>query len=958
MMVTRKMFNRTLIIILFVFGCLGNLFSQGAATLSGVVTDKNEGTSLPGANVFIEDLSLGAITDLNGKYSILRIPPGTYTLQVSFIGYATQEITQQFEAGGNVVLDIALEYESLGLAEVVVTVQRRGQLAAINQQLSADQMKNVVSGDRIQEVPDANAAESISRLPGISLQRSSGEGNGVIIRGLAPKFNAIQINGISMASTGFVGGESTISVSQDRGSDLSGISSENLGGIEVFKAITPDMDAGSIGGVVNLMLARAKQEPEYMARLYGAYNAMQKDFGQYKGFAKVSRRFFKNTLGVQASFNAERRNRGRDRLTATYFGKDTGNENEKEWQISEAAIEDRQEIRKRLGGSLILDWETDKHALLFSNFISTTSQEIQYRKHHYVDGDETYVIPGLRDQNLNVMSNALNGKHSFTGIKIDWNLVHSFSQTKAPFQHEMRFYEQAGLGEANRLMNPEEFLALLPVDSTSTVLRVAQSDQLEMQERRLVADLNFTIPLTFGDRLSGMIKLGGKYTKINRKSDQNTGLLVAVGIPDDPLLDVKNWIDPNYDPGKVLNGLTTLGLILDPTHGYTIYDRLGEYYNVSPFHGSNNDYEGIENTYAGYLMVKLNFSQWVTVIPGVRYEQDDNNYQGFNRFTTNSWATPGGELFATSGDFKNDYWFPMFHIKIKPLNWMDVRFAYTNTLARPNFYWRIPYFNRSSGSPNWSGGIPTLKPAVSENFDVYLSVYESKFGLFTVGWFHKNIDNISYSVDWQITEGEEEAARLGLNRNVYQLDEDFDFTHGLGTIPLNLTETSTVNGVEFDLQTNFFFLPGLLKNFVFNANFTYIISESQLFSSEQVLDPVTWVPSTVTGLRSGKMPQQPDYIVNLVLGYDIGGFSGRISMFSQGRTLDGVGKLAPCDRYVDPFTRFDVSLKYAVNHHLSFLFNGTNLFNEPDTQFQSDTPKYRLLEYYGSMYDFGVQWTF
>jgi len=391
--------------------------------------------------------------------------------------------------------------------------------------------------------------------------------------------------------------------------------------------------------------------------------------------------------------------------------------------------------------------------------------------------------------------------------------------------------------------------------------------------------------------------------------------------------------------------------------GYDIYDRVGELYNVSPFHGPNNDYEGSEQIYAGFLMVKMNIGKWGTLIPGVRYEQDDNTYQGFYRYTTNSWAAPAGELAATSGDFNDDYWFPMFHVKVKPLRWMDIRFAYTNTIARPNFYWRIPYFNSSSGSPNWSAGIPYLKPALSENFDIYLSFYETRFGLFTVGLFRKNIDYVSYHVDWKLTE-EGEAERLGLDTEVYQVDEDYNFFSGLGNIPLNLTETSYVNGIEFDLQTNFFFLPGLLKNFILNANFTYIASESQLFSSEQVLDPETWVTKTVTGLRSGPMPQQPDYIVNVTLGYDIGGFSGRVSLFSQGRTLNGVGKLAPFDRYVDPFTRLDVSLKYAVTDHLTFLFNGTNILNEPDTHFQSDTPKYRLLEYYGNMFDLGVQWSF
>ena len=90
------------------------------------------------------NLSLGSITDLDGKFTILRIPSGTHILQVSFIGYETQSITVEIEAGENVTLDVALDFISQGLEEVVITVHRRGQLAAINQQLGADQLKNVV----------------------------------------------------------------------------------------------------------------------------------------------------------------------------------------------------------------------------------------------------------------------------------------------------------------------------------------------------------------------------------------------------------------------------------------------------------------------------------------------------------------------------------------------------------------------------------------------------------------------------------------------------------------------------------------------------------------------------------------------------------------------------------------------------------------------------------------------
>ena len=157
----------------------------------------------------------------------------------------------QVKANSTLSLDIILKSNVIELGgEAVITAQREGQIAAINQQLTADAIKNVVSAERIKEVPDANAAESVGRLPGIALGRSGGEGNKVIVRGLSPKYSTISINGVSLPAAGS---------SDDRSTDISMISNENLSGIEVFKALTADMDADAIGGVVNLQLAKAKE---------------------------------------------------------------------------------------------------------------------------------------------------------------------------------------------------------------------------------------------------------------------------------------------------------------------------------------------------------------------------------------------------------------------------------------------------------------------------------------------------------------------------------------------------------------------------------------------------------------------------------------------------------------------------------------------------------------------------
>lgn len=952
-MIINNKFCIAVLFILFSMFFLCNPLHAQTGKIKGVVLDKSTKDPLIGANIMVDGTSIGAASDINGEFIIPNVPAGNKVLKVSYIGYFEQKIDMELFDGRITFFRVELESNIIELSEtVIVSAQKEGQLKAINQQLTSDQIKNVVSAEKMMEVPDANVAESIARLPGISLQRRSGEGSGVIIRGLAPQYNRIQINGVAIASTGFVGGGSSISVSQERGSDLAVISSENLAGIEVFKAITPDMDAESVGGVVNLQLAKSKKAPQYKLRIYGAYNSLEDDYNQYKAFGRFSQRFFDSNLGVQASINAERRNRGRDRLTANYFDRTNTQDGTTTYLITKAAIEDRLETRKRLGGSLIFDWATGENEFMFSNFYSFTEQNIRYRTHQYGDSqDATFVIPGWRDQELTILSNALKGKHSLFGSQLDWIVAHSFSETYIPLQHEMRFSEK-NVGIADVLLDPEEFLRQLPQDENAE-FREASSDQILLNERRFEVQLNFNVPFNVSNKISGYFKFGGKYTSIDRKNDRDTGLLVPGGnVPEDPLLHFSNWLDEEYDPGVLLNGLTDLGLITNPELSSIIYDRLNDFYNVSPYHGGNNDYEANENVYAGYVMAKLKYGELITIIPGIRFESDDDKYKAFYRYKTSGWNVPQGTMEAREGTFSDQYWFPMFHLKVKPLSWLDFRFAYTNTIARPNFLWRVPSESFSASSSDWSAGIPSLKPVLSESFDLYSSFYHSSFGLFTIGVFHKNLDNITYLVAWNIHDVAE-AEALGLDAVENPL-----YLGGKGTIPRNLTTTSTLDGFEIDLQTHLFFLPGFLKNFVLNANYTRLFSESQLYSSETIVGPPLWIPTDSIGVREGPIPHQADNIFNITLGYDIGGFSGRFSVFHQGRALVGVGTLAQVDQYSRAFTRMDISLKQKLGENLSLLFNVTNLSNEPDTRTQAGTEKYRDLEFYGAMYDLGVQYEF
>ena len=215
-----------LLIAIFTFWGLANAASQDInGIIYGKVTDGTTGEALAFASLSIVGTTLGTSTDLDGLYEI-SLAPGTYTIRASYIGFGDSE--REITVADNERIEINFELSAgTQLDEVVVSVQAKGQMAAVRGQLSSNKIVNVISSEKMQELPDANAAESIGRLPGISLQRSSGEANAVIIRGVAPAQNNVTIGGVKMASTN----------ASDRSADLGLIQGEMLSGVEVSKTL-------------------------------------------------------------------------------------------------------------------------------------------------------------------------------------------------------------------------------------------------------------------------------------------------------------------------------------------------------------------------------------------------------------------------------------------------------------------------------------------------------------------------------------------------------------------------------------------------------------------------------------------------------------------------------------------------------------------------------------------------
>jgi TonB-dependent receptor len=919
------------------------------ADIFGRITDSTTAGVLPGANIIIVGTSLGAASDVNGEYRISKSEPGDYTLRVSYIGYKSKDVPISLEMGKDLEMDIELNLTFMTGEVITVTAQREGQAAAINQQLNADAIKNVVSSDRIREVPDANAAESVGRLPGVAIGRSGGEGNKVVVRGLSPQYSRIAINGVNIPPAGS---------SDDRSTDISMISNENLSGIEVFKALTADMEADAIGGVVNLQLAKAKEKPVRYLRLYGIYNAQENDFGQYKAVASWSQRFLDNSLGFQASINSELRNRTSEYLDANY---ELGSENEdgtNNLLLTDDTVGEREEYRTRFGANLILDYDIEGWSFMLSNFYNRSNRESKIRSNSFekLNSVQSSAISNP-ERNIDLLSNMLEGRGSIGPFAIDATL--SYSSTNSELLHNsiMRFEQPNAIVPPEtdyELIDPAQFLKNTIPDSAGYLNDVEYSEE-DAQVRSLMAAINLNLPYMITNNITGDLKFGGKYRRNDRDKYSNVGIwdiyLDGLNVP------VSSYFDNDYDPGTILDGQSSIGLVLDPTLTNDFWDENKNSYTFSDF--GQDSYETQDQIVAGYLMTKLKFGQLITFIPGIRYEQFTGDYVGYHKYSIGQFA--GNRVKKEEQIVYND-WLPMIHLKIKPIEWFDLRLAATKTLARASYNQLVPslYVNTVTDGLITLGN-PNLQETISWNYDAYASVYHPKIGLFTVGYFYKAIDGVIVNATNFIT-SDEMADSLGLPQS---LDPDWtSYAERRVRRPINIGE-STVKGIEIEYQTNFSYLPWPFKGLVINANYTRIFSETQysLFQTETEIDvtqrPPKVVTTYVTSLRSGRVPGQADHLANVSLGYDIFGFSARLSFSYQGESLASIGTQEEHDLWRGDFTRWSFSLRQRLGEGLGIYMNGVNLSNQNDLTYRAlDYPRPSSLNYYGATYDLGIEYRF
>jgi TonB-dependent receptor len=216
---------------------------SGNARITGVVSNGATRTLLEGAAVEISALGRRTLTDNLGRFTFDNLPAGNHGVAVTYIGLNREERVVASTAGEASIVTFDLGSDVYRLEKFNVVGEREGNAAALTAQRNADSVKSVVALDAYGNLSNSEAGELLIRLPGIA-GSLNGEGvvSEVMVRGTNHTLNSVTIDGNKMASSG----------GMNRNFRTNSIPGAFFDTIEVTKAATPDMDADSLGGNINM----------------------------------------------------------------------------------------------------------------------------------------------------------------------------------------------------------------------------------------------------------------------------------------------------------------------------------------------------------------------------------------------------------------------------------------------------------------------------------------------------------------------------------------------------------------------------------------------------------------------------------------------------------------------------------------------------------------------------------
>ncbi len=811
------------------------------------------------------------------------------------------------------------------LEEIVVVGSRASLASALEKRRNSDKVIGVVDSDAIGNFADINVAESLRRISGIMVENDQGEGRYVTVRGMNTDLNAMTINGVSTAAP-----------EDRRGMILDGVPSDLLDSMTVYKTLTPNLDADTIGGAIDLETITAFSYDSMFVRLKAetSYNELTEDSGNPSLAATFSNRWQLNDgeFGAAVVLSDQSRRIVAHNNENGGWGDSTPND---DYEMRYYDL-----TRDREGIVVALNYRADSGNSYFMNVFHNEYSDVEWRA-------KWETRDGLEDNDAQVSGS----RYTYADGKVD---TESKNRTEVREITSLRLGGEFIFSENSRL-EAELFASEAEQDDRDRQALIFRSKNLGLPFTYDNSDPKkpvVTFPSAFYDPSNFPLKAferefalntdedsGAKvdfYYSLNNETDIQLGAKVRSRRKvnefnfceyepvNDILLSSVDYVTPESYLNSVAGPTASFGQVTGfiPRLGggtATLSDG-----TVCPSPGTAFEFGGDEeeesipadwvteeDILAAYAMAT---TQWgdTTLIYGLRYEDTDTTYYGKAYDGTYAGVT----------QFKNDYGFlaPSLNVKFNLADDQIVRVGVFRSMVRPGFQESAAGAIVDTEDNEIEGGNPSLNPTSAWNFDLSYEWYLSSGSFFGAGIFYKDLRDAIVAVE------SEDTLFRGA---VYDV---------AGTW-IN-TDNASITGAEVSFQQTW--ENGLL----FSANYTLSDGETNLPSG------------SVYGERAIPFFKQAKHTGNITFGYNKDAWDVRLTGNYRSSYLDDIGDDALSDRYTDDFFQLDLTARYQVSDDLLLTGQIMNLNDAPEYYYFGNDSRLSQYDEYGSTVQVGLRYSF
>jgi TonB-dependent receptor len=823
--------------------------------------------------------------------------------------HAVAQSGAQADAGNAAAAALAASANS-----VVVSGQRSSLRNAIAAQEKADNIVSVISSDDIGGLPDKNAAEALARLPGVSVQRDQGEGRYVSVRGLGPDLNAVTINGALVPSP----------EAGRRAVALDVLPAGLIRSLEVSKTLTPDQDANSLGGTVEVKTLSAFDLPGKL--LSGSIGASRdQNIGKTSPNASVlfADRFLDGKLGVAGGLSFEKREFGSDNV-------ETGGAWE-DGKLTGVELRDYLPTRERRAAALNLDYHADANSKYFvHSFISDFSDdEVRDRLtiSNIASGGlaegETAAARGERRLRQRKYTQTISSVVAGTEQKWDrWKLEVSGGMSKAKDDAPESINDARFRGKSNfsnvgftdtqvpHLTGPD---ALYDAANYKLNALALKQSYAEDKEHHIRFDLGRKYDIGEG---TGKFKFGAKLSRREKDNDTEAWSYDSkqIGSASTALSDYVTGSELDYKLGRI-------GKAINPAAIRNLVAGLSRKDARVLVDSTVDDYGLKEDIDAAYLQHSYDVDTW-HLLAGVRVER--------TRFEASGTSVNEEEETFSGVHRKRSYnnWLPTLQARYDLDAKTSVRAAWTHSVVRANFDQLKPGISQASDTEATIGN-PDLAPLKSTNLDLGIERVLGEDGAVSAYVFHKDIKNFTYSTN--------------LAGSGAWADYSSAITYANG-------DKASVKGIELSYNQPLRVLPAPFNHLIIGANGSLTRSDANISRFDTDLGRMR--------SRSINLPGQSDRVMNLMLGYEDGPLSARIAVNYKSPYLLELGDDildSKQDRVVDTQKQVDFSASYQITKQLQLNFEAANLNNEKYYTYLGSKAYNAQYEQYGRTYKLSLK---